>query len=141
MEIMKGCIKCKKSKELSSFKGGNKMSWLKFCADCWRKNTNDELDWYESHFLYDYFCQKYADALENNPYYKKASEIDYSGFIVEQEKKLAEEQILKERRKKRNLSAKILERTNKEIELLEKQLEELRADQQRVFSARQGGGN
>jgi len=69
--------------------------------------------------------------LENNPYYKEASEIDYSGFIAQQEKKLAEKQILKERRKQRNLSAK----------LLEKQLEELKTDQQRVFSARQGGGN
>jgi len=139
--MKKRCIKCKKSKEISIFATENNKYWTKFCADCWRKNTNDELDWYESHFLYDYFCQKYVDALENNPYYKEASEIDYSGFIAEQEKKLAEKQILKERREKRNLSAKLLERTNKEIEHLEQQLAELRADQQRVFSARQGGGN
>ena len=129
--MMKRCIKCKQSKELSIFETENNIYWKKFCADCWRKNPNDELDWYESHFLYGYFCQKYADALENNPYYKEASEIDYSGFIAQQEKKLAEKQILKERRKQRNLSAK----------LLEKQLEELKTDQQRVFSARQGGGN
>lgn len=139
---MKRCIKCKKSKAIKDFETENNKYWTKFCAECWRKNTNDELDWYESHFLYDYFCQKYADALENNPHYKEAAEIDYATFIAEQERKLADLKLLKERREKRGLSTKILARTNKEIEHLEKQLAELKADRRQVQAQiRQGGNN
>ena len=81
--------------------------------------------------------------MKNNQLYKEASEIDYSTFIAEQEEKLANLKMLKERREKRMAATNPhFQRMMKDIEQLEQQLAELKADQQGAGQAaqiREGG--